>query len=463
MGVNTFPAASDHGASPSVRESVMLADSIVGAAPGLRTISRGTLEAGTAAMCFGELPGGAGRADVMRVLEKGGSGCGLSRVQIHRLLYLVRHTAEIDWCDEGSMPIVWISVERMAHDLGVSRRRINQVERDLAEAGWISHRDAGNRHRSGERDPETGAVLNAFGVDLRALGSRFGELAAAAARRDREWAVRRAVRADSSSLRTEIKQLHAALGCLHEHDAAVGKTLNSGAPIDALEGERAALSGLRDRLRARLATPETSPQGDVLFPHIPIQRESGVTCGGNRPPLDLGTSDEPQAASEAAVEPPAAGDEAPGVAEVRRQRAADDCGVRHLHPDRVTAAGSGRFQELVGLAADGVPGWTAVWAAAEIRRRELGIHDGAWRKAVNALGRAGAAVLVVVIDARCGEKARFVWNPSGFAVACAKRAADGRLHLHRSVWGLETRRRFREAWSPWNSAGVARATRGIRP
>ena len=454
--------------------------------PGLRAISSATVAAELAGAAFDGLPAGIGRSDLMRAIEKGGARCGLSRTEVRRLVYLVRHTAEIDWHHENSMPVVWVSVSKMALDFNVTRRRINAVERTLAETGWISHRDSGSRYRWGERDAESGWVRHACGVDLRSLGARYAELADAARAAEEEWWLRKEVRAAASSLRSEIRRLALALG-LSEADAlAVGRGFPEGAALDDLVRDRDRLAALRDGLfrefrsvhdapgtelevsvpasrtavaeaagedrqefsggggetKSSPSGPKSSPSGDEKFPSILIHTESTETVVGNR---HTGPADDVEDHCEAAVD--AGGGRCKGDNGLGRKQLAGgvDCGERHLQPGRVADAASGRFRELAGSD----PGWRALRYAAEVRRAEMCIHDRAWYLAVRTLGGRAAAVLVAVIDGRCEEKAGFVWNPAGFVVACARLARTGDLHLHKSVWGLEVRRRRREAWSPY--------------
>ena len=442
--------------------------------PGLRSLTPQSSASRQAARGFRGLPPGINRSDLMRALEEGGAHCGLTEAQVKRLVYLVRYTAEIDWQDSGAMPVVWVSVAKMAHDLGVSRQRIAAVERQLAEAGWVSHRDAPDRRRRGERDPETGCIvqLNTFGVELGALGARYGELAAGALRRGADWAVRRDLRRSSSALRCEIRRLHAAFdGEVLPGDIPVD-ALPDGAPLEALEDEHAALRALRDRLTERmaalapprLATPggETQglPSGKQDIPPILVQTEQVTDSVGNRP------TGEDANVGAGAVDPmgpdAAVGDDGPGRERSQRLGDPGDCGVRWLTPDRVAAAASPRFRDILAAGGADDPGWIDLLETADIRRQEIGIHDGAWRAAARALGWAGAATLVAVIDGRRLERASFVFSPPAFATACARLATAGELHLHRSIWGLETRRLMREARAPGDGVDDARLARGIR-
>ena len=437
-----------------------------GTVRGLRSLTPQSAASGLAARAFDGLPPGVTRSDVMRALQAGGPRCGLTGVQVKRLVYLVQYTAEIDWQGKDAKPVVWVSVGRMADELGVSRQRIAAVERQLAEAGWVSHRDAADRRRRGERDPETGRIVNlrTFGIELGALGARYGELEAAARRHGGDWPARRDARRSSSALRGEIRRLHAAL----EDEVMPGEAppagLPAGAPLEDLEDENAELRALRARLADRLAALAPSrpvvdespceaaggetqrlPSGNGNTPSILIHTESREPKGNRHPrsadradPADEVPTDDP---------PCPTGDNASGGKQIDPNV---DFGVQHVSPARVAAAASGRWRELSG----DDPGRRDNMWAADVLRLEHGIHDKAWNLAVRVLGVPATVVLVAIIDGRCQDRATLVRNPSGFVVGCVKRAEAGGLHLHRSIWGLERQRRWREAWWPYAGEGA---------
>ena len=428
-----------------------------GTVRGLRGSTPQSTATRQAADDFDGLPPGVTRSDLMRAVEDGGRWCGLTGVQIRRLVYLVRHTAEIDWQDEGTMPVVWVSVSKMAHDFGVSRQRIAAVERQLAEAGWVSHRDAPDRRRRGERDPETGRIVDAWGIELGALGARYGELAEAALRCEADWVARRDLKQSSSALRCEIRQFYAAFDGKTSSDEAPTEALPGDAPLEALEDEHAALRSLRDRLADRLAalapprpvtgggetrglpaqTPDTHP--------ILLQTESRVP-DGNRPVRSDGGADP---AGEASTEDPPdpTGDDGP-----RRNKTDPnvDFGIQHVDAGRVAAVASESWQRE----ADG-EGWRGNAWACEVVRPALRIGDKAWFEAVQVLGIRAAVVVVAIIDGRCQDRATHVRNPSAFLMGCVRRARTGDLRLHRSIWGLEARKRRREAGWPYAGEGAA--------
>lgn len=449
---------------------------------GLRAVTSATVASRLAAAGFEGLPGGVGRCDLMRAIEAGGRGCGFSRNEVRRLVYLVRHTWEIDWQGEDGLPVVWKSVEAMAEDLAVSRQQVNAVERSLAGKGAIAHRDSASRRRWGERDPGTGRVTRAYGVDLRPLAGLYDEFLAAARAVEDERRAKKAVREDSAALRVEIRQLAAALG---RETGLDWWPLKADASLAALVAERDRVRAMRDALVSeipgggggsasgnadvggesgsvenhkgvrvvsergdppppaggegkaadRAGECSLPPERNLTAPPIPLQTDSRVP-EGNRPARSAGGAD-PSGETSPGDPNSSAGDNGPGRNTIDPDL---DFGVQHLQPDRVAAVAS----DLWRREAEG-QGWRGNRWACEVVRQELGIHDRAWHLALRVLGIRATVVLVAIIDGRCQDKATFVWNPSGFVVGCVKRAEAGGLHLHRSIWGLERQRRWRDS------------------
>ena len=69
------------------------------------------------------------RFEILRLLNLGAQGFGLTRAERTYLFFLVDKTQERDWSDGA--PIVWWSVQRLADSLGVSARQVNRPETSL--------------------------------------------------------------------------------------------------------------------------------------------------------------------------------------------------------------------------------------------------------------------------------------------------------------------------------------------
>ena len=113
---------------------------------------------------FAQNPRPTRRFEILRLLNLGAQGLGLTRAERTYLFFLVDKTQERDWSD-GS-PIVWWSVQRLADSLGVSTRQVNRLETSLIAKGFLTHQDSANHRRWGTRDKTTGKILQAYGVNL---------------------------------------------------------------------------------------------------------------------------------------------------------------------------------------------------------------------------------------------------------------------------------------------------------
>jgi len=92
----------------------------------------------------------------------------------HIFLYVRSHDfAPGDW-----PPVVWKKLSKIAGDLGVKSRAVSNLEDDLARAGFIYWTDSASRRRDGWRDPDTGRIECAYGVNLAPFAARADEIEA---------------------------------------------------------------------------------------------------------------------------------------------------------------------------------------------------------------------------------------------------------------------------------------------
>jgi hypothetical protein len=117
------------------------------------------------------------RYDLLLLVKRVGKGAGFSPRMIELLDYYMSFTREIDW-EQGSRPIVYQSLSKTSLDLGVSERQIQHLEKQLFELGAITWNDSGNHKRYGQRDPQSGKIIYAYGVDLTPLAFLKVELEA---------------------------------------------------------------------------------------------------------------------------------------------------------------------------------------------------------------------------------------------------------------------------------------------
>ena len=106
--------------------------------------------------------------DLLNLVKRAGKLIGFSPQMINLLDHYMAYTREIDW-EQGSRPIVYKTIFRIAGDIGLSERQVQRLEKQLFEVGAITWNDSGNHKRQGYRDTKTGKLLFAFGVDLTPL------------------------------------------------------------------------------------------------------------------------------------------------------------------------------------------------------------------------------------------------------------------------------------------------------
>lgn len=116
-------------------------------------------------------------------------------------------------------------------------------------------------------------------------------------------------------------------------------------------------------------------------------------------------------------------------------RKVKDIGMDHLTPQMAMQAMSPAFEHHLPVGYDGF-GWHEIIQAAEKMLPLLGISSHAWSNACGVLGLTGAALCILVADARANEITSF----GGFLRGCVCKAEDGKLHLHKTIFGLMKRK-----------------------
>lgn len=82
------------------------------------------------------------------------------------------------------------------------------------------------------------------------------------------------------------------------------------------------------------------------------------------------------------------------------------------------------------------PTWPDIVEAAYHLRTDLGISQTSWGRGCKLLGRTGAALCVLITDRARDRDTDPVRSPAAYFNGMLKRAADGELHLHKSIFGL---------------------------
>jgi replication initiation protein RepC len=75
-------------------------------------------------------------------------------------------------------------------------------------------------------------------------------------------------------------------------------------------------------------------------------------------------------------------------------------------------------------------------SAAEVMRVGIGLSESAYTQACGRLGRQAAAAILAVVAEKALRDPEKISSPGGYFRACCDRAAEGKLALAKSLFGL---------------------------
>ncbi len=400
-------------------------------AAGLRRISPQSVSAAATAERFDGLPADRSRGQVLAAFKRAAPQLGIAPRLRDAVDVLMSYSQPQDWAAD-SRPIVWPSNLALQDQLGLCRRQVQYLLRDLVAEGLIVPVDSPTGRRWGHRHPSTGKIVEAYGFDLSPLAVRFDEFLAAAERGREERAIRAGLRRRLTIARKAIRQIgDSAL----EHDLAdrdweawtrealrMAREAGEEMPIDTTRAVVVALEGVRKEgetaLRAAFLSEETAPSDAPNCTPITTT---------NQPPADKSATRKPDSGEGCSPGGGALPPEDRSISESAELEA-------HKITPRFVLRVSPTLQPYV---ISQRPTWTHIVEAADWVRAELGISRPAWTEACSVMGRYAAAAAVAVIAAKSAE----IRSAGGYLRAMTDRARSGDLHLSKSFYGLAERQR----------------------
>lgn len=401
------------------------------------------------------------RTELFQLLPKVGHTLSLGKAALDHLLWLIAWTRPADW-EPGARAVVFMEVKKVAEERGVTPRQINTYERDIAEAFGLVQAKSCNGRRYGQRDPETGKIIHAFGFELTCLKDALPDLRQAKAELDAMKAMR-AQRARQLVIeRARVRRLADAVAALHDAPQSTRDTAAAiAAPIcervtdrqlaDVQELERLIVAAWRaaSELEALLlagktcgSDVETSDPSEENFRHLQTRTDF------LSPPTGCGSPDGTAAARKPAVarrearpaglsrgrhaarpEPHVADAEYTGPAYMPPEAT----GAYMVRPGTAVAAASPRFRAHLPVVDRAATVADIVDAAREFRD-ELDVGVWAWREACEIIGPYPAALCLMIADRAASE--RGVTSPGGYFRSMVRRAPGGKLRVDRSIYGL---------------------------
>lgn len=389
---------------------------------------------------FTGLEAGTNRYELLLLVKKVGKLAGFTPRMICLLDYYFAFTRDIDW-EQGARPIVYQSLSRTALDMGVSERQIQKLEAALFAAGAITWNDSGNHKRYGQRDGKTGQILWAFGVDLTPLSYLREELEAKLHEKqlyDEAWMV---TKRNISWFRRQIRAHLAEWEDAEWEEGSQGVRSSIEAQYDEIAIQLRThldLATLRDLLarhkQLHVELVEAMGIGDtsaVQSSQAVLKTIKTPRCSCRSEPKDVHyksttqtitrfCSRTEQGFQKSVGDPSRPAEEVPGS------------GMAHITLKMALGAASERLAALLPID----PDWMDIVEAAYHLRAELGISQERWGEACRLLGRNGAAVCLLVTDRAADRLENPVRVPAAYYAGMVRRAEEGTLRLHRSLFGL---------------------------
>jgi replication initiation protein RepC len=352
-----------------------------------------------------------------------------------------------DW-KGAARPIVAISNEKLASYVGRSERTVIRAIKQLVEAQVLAYRDSstGRRwvHRNGRGD-----ITFAYGLDFTPARIRYQEIKRLAdewqaelnARREAKRTVTRVSRAIVDIL--DVNSDPSLADFQGQMDAILANGLD-------IQGKAVALLDLYDLLLEAVAeaqTAEKTPGNNNMTREHDIHvtqlsnTNSPDSYSNNRTSANAdeiysltdvayGTEIAPEREQ---AEPGRAQTAAKGLqnrpsgADFQRTASLDAVSISLLE-SACTAV-----QSDFGLS---LSSWPELMSAAEVMRVGIGLSESAYANACGRLGRQAAAAILAVVAEKALRDPEKISSPGGYFRACCDRAAEGKLALAKSLFGL---------------------------
>jgi len=380
------------------------------------------------------------RYELLLLVKRIGKTAGFTPRMIELLDYYIAYTRDQDW-EQGNRPIVYQSLSRTALSMGVSERQIQKLERRLFEIGAITWSSSGNHKRYGSRDPETGRILFAYGVDLTPLAYLRSKLEGQLQEKqlyDQAWiTTRREISSCRGLIRSLILEIQEqgidqrTTQSLENDYQAIAYQLRTHIDLadmrSLLDRHKTLYSRLLDFVAVDTLEPEQHTKQSNLAKET---SERTVRSEPKVRPLQLLQSSKkiitgspPDLARQKSVVEPA---------KLNRKEQREPSPIT---PKQILLASSDRFRSHLPLEPRPL-NWSDIHEAAYRLRAELFISQRSWQEACQVLGRTEAALCVLVTDQGQDRPENPVVRPAAYFGGMIKKARAGELNLQKSVFGL---------------------------
>lgn len=394
------------------------------------------------------------KAEVALALKKSAPALGIDGTTYHILDILIGLTKADDW-KPNRRPLVAISNEKLAEYVCRSKRTVVRSLKKLVEAGVLAYRDSSTGRRFIYRNDVTGEIDRGYGLDFSPARQRVKELndiaKAFAARLRAEQEARRNVGRLSRAIQ-DMLDLDGTLIMALGYDVAesVSDILSAAKP----NAEKAeALQSIYEQL---LDAPASSKKEDPFSSQVTCEGDIDVTSYNNTNSQNSRNCNKRKSANANYINKSSAfGAIAPEKEHNSKFHTAQDTlqDATKAHTSSVksrrsttglspllasvsiglVAQATSELQETLGTRFDS---WSRLVSVSGDMCLLVGLSESAWRAAKSQVGDKLAATVLAVTAEKALRDPESISSPGGYFRACIDRALDGKLLLHKSLYGL---------------------------
>lgn len=374
------------------------------------------------------------KGDVAVLLKQAAPILGIDGTTYHVMDILLGLSRAEDWKGSGR-PIVAVSNAKLAEYTMRSERTVIRCIRRLVEAGIAAYRDSSTGRRFVYRDTG-GGIIAGYGIDFTPARVRFAEIKEKVAAYRARLAAETEARRDVSRLARAIEDLCNAFPEDAEDLRSRVAELTANGVLERAESYRSLYTDALERIDARKRENKMSTEGDIdVRPNTYITSESSSGSNNKRPCSKERTYFlECSPAAQVGFEEKS-GAEALGLQNRPPRPSSDNIQTQVLGSVSIGLLQSAcpEAQSMIGARFDT---WSALGRSGEILRRMIGLSEGAWMDGRQRVGAyAAAAILATVLEKSLRDPEQ-ISKPGGYFRAMVDRAAEGKLNLERSLFGL---------------------------
>ncbi|KZL18618.1 hypothetical protein PsAD2_02559 [Pseudovibrio axinellae] len=412
------------------------------------------------------------KSEVAMALKKAAPALGIDGTTYHILDILIGLTAAEDW-GQNRRPLVAISNEKLAEYVCRSTRTVVRSLRKLVEAGVLAYKDSPTGRRFIYRAGEKREIERGYGLDFSPSRQRVAELkklgADFAARLAKEKEAKRTVSRLSRAIedlirlaayeQMDIEEIIDAVGLLSDqamgiveraeamtmlHELLVGKFEGMGSGAEEGQQEMSEVDVFFDRNEEMSCAPDT----DVTPYNNTTNQDSWKTSNKHRNAsndaflimtksdkagLNLALEEETKSETRARASTPKQADPSQWNEHLQPQKAEQLSPMLSEVSLGLICEATTQVQHTLGLELNS---WTSLVESADDLRMLIGLSPKGWQEARGRVGDYMAAAVLITTVEKALRDPENIARPAGYFRACIDRAVDGKLALHRTLFGL---------------------------